>query len=355
MPPAVEVVGRWRMSEALTRSAGHVALGSRPRSQAPEEVEPVWFELLVAFFGGLRWFLSTPETRQRPPTPDAAGESQTTPEAEPTRELTADDLMTFDGAAHTTIAVEEQPRIHDAPPECAEVSALESPKSSEPTRELTADHLITLDPAACATIAVHEQPRIHDAPLECAEVSALDSPGGSDSLDEPVYRDLKRATRAELLRDQHSPLKGHRDWSLMIAQVVGALAAFYPNFEETGDSFVRYMWCPYVDLVHLAICALSAYSAYAAGARRRTGWAWLFGAMAVVYNPFVRVRMPDGDWYALDAFVSLVFFISAPLVIFRDGKEQAEKHAASEATPAGSSPAPGTTKTLQDMGRSWAA
>jgi hypothetical protein len=38
------------------------------------------------------------------------------------------------------------------------------------------------------------------------------------------------------------------------------------------------------------------YLAYAAMASSRPGWAWLLGAMAALYNPFLRVHLDRDTW-----------------------------------------------------------
>jgi Family of unknown function (DUF6804) len=105
-------------------------------------------------------------------------------------------------------------------------------------------------------------------------------------------------------RQESKPAPG-RDWSLVVVQLVGVLIAISLFNFRPPEPRER------VELGRLIVCGLSAYTAYVSGTSRRTGWAWLFGAFAVTYNPFVRVRLRNDDWVTLDLIVALVFLASA--------------------------------------------
>jgi len=114
-------------------------------------------------------------------------------------------------------------------------------------------------------------------------------------------------------------LRRRRDWLLILVQLVGAAAAFNLfNFRrpESGQ---------YIEIGRLIVCGLAAYTAYTAAVSRRTGWAWLFGVVTAIYNPFLPVRMHAHDWAALDIATVGAFLASALRIIFRDRQGEVQQ------------------------------
>ena len=66
----------------------------------------------------------------------------------------------------------------------------------------------------------------------------------------------------------------------------------------------------YYQLLRWVVCGVGAYSAYMAYESGRTGWAWLFGIVAILFNPIIPFYMQRETWQVLDiaaAFPFLVF------------------------------------------------
>lgn len=61
-------------------------------------------------------------------------------------------------------------------------------------------------------------------------------------------------------------------------------------------------------LLHMFICCASVYLAIKQYSRHRVPLAWLFGAVGVLFNPILPVRMSRSDWETINAVISLVFF-----------------------------------------------
>ena len=107
-----------------------------------------------------------------------------------------------------------------------------------------------------------------------------------------------------------------RDWALVLVQLAGGVAALYVTTNGTDDNYRSYE-----HLYRVVICGLSVYSACVAGMSRRAGWAWLFGAVALIYNPIVRVHMEDYEWDASNLIVGLIFVASALRTLFGRAKQ----------------------------------
>lgn len=49
-------------------------------------------------------------------------------------------------------------------------------------------------------------------------------------------------------------------------------------------------------LLRVICCAVFAYSAVFAHGKDRIAWAWIFGVLAVVYNPLLRIHLDRDTW-----------------------------------------------------------
>jgi ribosomal silencing factor RsfS len=71
-------------------------------------------------------------------------------------------------------------------------------------------------------------------------------------------------------------------------------------------AFTHWPYFMYV-LLRLFICCSSAYLATKWYSRHRAPLAWLFGAIAVLFNPILPVRMARSDWAITNAVTAVVF------------------------------------------------
>lgn len=74
-------------------------------------------------------------------------------------------------------------------------------------------------------------------------------------------------------------------------------------------------WWPYgfYTLLRWFICSVSVYVAYIFYKSKLTSWTFIFGAIAILFNPIFPVYMNKSSWVVIDFISSILFFISAYL------------------------------------------
>ncbi len=82
---------------------------------------------------------------------------------------------------------------------------------------------------------------------------------------------------------------------LAILFLLGALA---------NNPYVYYQFLRWLILV---IGAYSAYSAYKLG---KKAWTWIFGAIAILFNPIIPFYLQRNTWQLIDIIVAVIFFVS---------------------------------------------
>ena len=80
-------------------------------------------------------------------------------------------------------------------------------------------------------------------------------------------------------------------------------------------AFSQWPYFIYV-LLRLFICCSSAYIAAKSYSRHRVPLTWLFGAVAVLFNPVLPVRMARSDWAATNAVTALFFIAFSAYLIW---------------------------------------
>ena len=66
----------------------------------------------------------------------------------------------------------------------------------------------------------------------------------------------------------------------------------------------------YYTLLRFAVCVVGAYAAYVAAERRQHSWMWAFGVTALLFNPFLPVRLDRATWAVLDVAAGVLFLTS---------------------------------------------
>ena len=66
----------------------------------------------------------------------------------------------------------------------------------------------------------------------------------------------------------------------------------------------------YYQLLRWAVCGISGYSAYKAHEEKMFVWAWIFGGIAILFNPIAPIHFARETWQFLDVASALVFFVS---------------------------------------------
>jgi hypothetical protein len=80
----------------------------------------------------------------------------------------------------------------------------------------------------------------------------------------------------------------------------------------------------YYTLLRLVVCGAGAYTAFLMYEWRRTGLAWLFGFIAVVFNPVVTVHLSRDLWQVIDLGCGTCFAAVGLLVKKRPPEENPE-------------------------------
>jgi hypothetical protein len=74
----------------------------------------------------------------------------------------------------------------------------------------------------------------------------------------------------------------------------------------------------YYKLLRFFVCAVSAYGAYFSQDIKKFGWAWIFGSIAILFNPIIPFRLGRGTWAFVDLGVAIIFVLS--LFLLRNHK-----------------------------------
>lgn len=72
----------------------------------------------------------------------------------------------------------------------------------------------------------------------------------------------------------------------------------------------------YYTVLRLVTCAVCAYAVYLAIEWKQIGWALVFGAIAVLFNPVISFRMTRPTWAYID--VATAVFLVATIFLFRN-------------------------------------
>src|SRR5262249_16298188 len=96
---------------------------------------------------------------------------------------------------------------------------------------------------------------------------------------------------------------------LYIAWLVAAGMLVYAAIEKHPYS--------YYTLLRWICCPVFAYSAFAAHERDRMPWVWVFGVLALLYNPIFRVHLDRATWTGVNWF-TVGAIINAAVAFWRD-------------------------------------
>lgn len=66
----------------------------------------------------------------------------------------------------------------------------------------------------------------------------------------------------------------------------------------------------YYQLLRWVILGAGAYAAYLAYNSGKNLWTWIFGAIAVLFNPILPFYLSKDTWQFIDIIVAIIFFIS---------------------------------------------
>jgi hypothetical protein len=87
----------------------------------------------------------------------------------------------------------------------------------------------------------------------------------------------------------------------VIARIDASALLFWALARQPYGYFILLRW---------VTCGVSAYCAYLSYSIKRTPWAWLYGFVALLFNPLAPVRLDRQTWGYLDIATGVVFLIS---------------------------------------------
>jgi uncharacterized membrane protein YccC len=76
----------------------------------------------------------------------------------------------------------------------------------------------------------------------------------------------------------------------------------------------------YYTLLRFVVCGTTAYGAYFASTdeQKKPAWAWTFGIIAILFNPFIPIHLSRDIWAVIDVAIALVLVVS--LLFLRESK-----------------------------------
>jgi hypothetical protein len=87
-----------------------------------------------------------------------------------------------------------------------------------------------------------------------------------------------------------------------ILAVVSIALLFLATIGRWPNGFYTYL--------RIWVCGSSVYLAFRAHQTRNVLWAWVMGAMAVLFNPLIPIYLRRSQWFWFDVIGSLVFILS---------------------------------------------
>jgi len=65
----------------------------------------------------------------------------------------------------------------------------------------------------------------------------------------------------------------------------------------------------YYQLLRFFICGVGAYGAYLTYQQKKTGWTWILGIVALIFNPFVKFHLAKEAWKFMDFIGGMIFLV----------------------------------------------
>ncbi len=66
----------------------------------------------------------------------------------------------------------------------------------------------------------------------------------------------------------------------------------------------------YYTLLRWIVCASGGYLIYTAYDLRKTPWVWIFGGIAILFNPIIPIHLKKSTWASIDVISGVVMIIS---------------------------------------------
>jgi hypothetical protein len=66
----------------------------------------------------------------------------------------------------------------------------------------------------------------------------------------------------------------------------------------------------YFILLRFIVCAFSLYFALKSHKNKNIVWSWVFGSVAILFNPIFQIHLEESDWLFVDLLISFLFLIA---------------------------------------------
>ncbi len=70
----------------------------------------------------------------------------------------------------------------------------------------------------------------------------------------------------------------------------------------------------YYQLLRFVVCGVSVYVAYTACVWQKMWATWLFGFIAILFNPLAPIHLPHETWQSIDLICAVLFIIVAVML-----------------------------------------
>lgn len=70
----------------------------------------------------------------------------------------------------------------------------------------------------------------------------------------------------------------------------------------------------YYTLLRWVVCAVAAFAAYIAHSELKTGWVWVLGILAILFNPIIPVYLDRQTWAVIDILGATILLASLVFV-----------------------------------------
>ena len=91
----------------------------------------------------------------------------------------------------------------------------------------------------------------------------------------------------------------------MVLAVIGRLVAAGMLFYALADHPYAYF-----TLLRFIVCTVASYCAVQANSQKNEQWTWVYGVIAVLFNPIIPIHLSRGLWIIIDLAAAIVILVS---------------------------------------------
>lgn len=90
-------------------------------------------------------------------------------------------------------------------------------------------------------------------------------------------------------------------WSKSWFKTLAAVLLFFASYNQPYG---------YYQILRWAILLIAGYTAHLYYEKKSIGWAWIFGIMALLFNPIIPFYFSRDTWQFIDSIAMIVFAVS---------------------------------------------